>query len=112
MLLLGYKPRSPLDFLKENGLLAVEGQRELRARPLEVATHHKAARDTIKWSTDRQAFQFDKGCKPPQLKVGDKVLINPHSLELVETKGKGRLLPSPPTPEGACERICLAQPDE
>ena len=28
----------------------------------------------------------------PQLEVGDEVLINPHSLELVETKGKGRKL--------------------
>ena len=41
---------------------------------------------------DRQAFQYDKGCKPPQLEVGDEVLINPHSLELVETKSKGRKL--------------------
>ena len=91
-LLLGYKPHSPLDFLKEHGLLAVEGQHELRARLLEVAAHREAARDAIKRSTDRQAFQFDKGCKLLQLEVGDEVLINPHSLELVETKGKGRKL--------------------
>ena len=91
-LLLGYKPRSPLDFLKEHGLSAVEGQHELRARLLELAAHREAARDAIKRSTDRQAFQFDKGRKPPQLEVGDEVLINPHSLELVEAKGKGRKL--------------------
>ena len=91
-LLLGYKPCSPIDFLKEHGLAAVEGQHELRTRLLELAAHREAARDAIKRSTDRQAFQFDKGRKPPQLKVGDEVLINPHSLELVETKGKGHKL--------------------
>ena len=91
-LLLGYKPRSPLDFLKESGLSAIEGQPKLRARLLELSAHRKSARDTIKHSTDHQAFQFDKGCRPPQLKVGDEVLINSHLLELIETKGKGRKL--------------------
>ena len=91
-LLLGYKPRSPLDFLKEHGLSLVHGQHELRNRLLELVTHREAARDAIKRSTDRQAFQYDKGRKPPQLEVGDEVLINPHSLELVETKSKGRKL--------------------
>src|SRR5580693_8303172 len=89
-LLLGYKPRSPLDYLKEHGLSIKESQPDLRARLLELAAHREAARDAIKRSTDRQAFQFDKGRKPPQLGVGDEVLLN--SLELVETKGKGRKL--------------------
>src|SRR5580693_959219 len=91
-LLLGYKPRSPLDYLKEHGLSTKKGQPDLRTRLLELAAHREAARDAIKHSTDRQAFQFDKGRRPPQLEVGDEVLINPHSLELVETKGKGRKL--------------------
>jgi hypothetical protein len=91
-LLLGFKPRSPLDFLKEHGLSFTQGQEELRTRLLELAAHRESARDAIKRSTDRQAFQYDKRRKPPQLEVGDEVLINPHSLELVETKGKGRKL--------------------
>ena len=92
VLLLGYKPRSPLDFLQECGLSTIEGQHELRTRLMELTAHREAARDAIKCRTDRQAFQFDKGCRPPQLEVGNEVLINPHSLELIETKGKGRKL--------------------
>jgi hypothetical protein len=91
-LLLGYKPRSPLDFLKERGLEVTDGQRELRTRILDLAAHREAARDAIKRSADRQAFQYDKGRRAPRLGVGDEVLINPHALELIESKGKGRKL--------------------
>ena len=91
-LLLGYKPRSPLDFLKEHGLTIVEGQQELRARLMKLVAHRESARDAIKRSTDRQAFQYDKGRRAPQLKVGNEVLLNPHVLELIEAKGKGRKL--------------------
>lgn len=42
---------------------------------MELAAHHKAARDAIKHNSDCQAFQYDKGCKAPQLEVGDEVLI-------------------------------------
>jgi hypothetical protein len=45
------------------------------------------ARDAIKHSADRQAYQFDKGCKAPNLELGDEVLINPHTLELINKKG-------------------------
>jgi len=91
-LLLGYKPRSPLDFLKERGLNVTKGQSDLRARLAELAAHREAARDAIQRSTDRQAYQYDKRRRAPQLEVGDEVLINPHALELIETKGKGRKL--------------------
>lgn len=59
---------------------------------MELAAHREAARDTIKCSADRQAFQYDKGCRAPQLEVGNKVLLNPHALELIETKGNGHKL--------------------
>ena len=91
-LLLGYKPRSPLDFLKEHGLTVLDGQHSLRSRLMDLAAHREAARDAIQRSADRQAFQHDKGRKAPQLDLGDEVLINPHALELIETKGKGRKL--------------------
>jgi len=91
-LLLGYKPRSPLDFLKEQGLTVSKGQPNLRVRLMELAAHRDAARDAIKRSTDRQAFQYDKRRKAPLLETGDEVLINPHALELIEAKGKGRKL--------------------
>ncbi|HEX9613546.1 MAG TPA: reverse transcriptase domain-containing protein [Candidatus Bathyarchaeia archaeon] len=91
-LLLGYKPRSPLDFLKEHGLTVLEGQHSLRSRLMDLVAHREAARDAIQRSADRQAFQYDKGRRAPQLDLGDEVLINPHALELIETKGKGRKL--------------------
>ena len=41
---------------------------------------------------DKQAYYYDRGRCQPNLKEGDEVLINPHSLELVDVKGKSRKL--------------------
>ena len=46
----------------------------------------------IKHNADRQAYQFDKGQRAPKLNIGDEVLINPHSLELINEKGASRKL--------------------
>ena len=54
----------------------------------ELSSHRDAARDTIKRSADQQAYQFDKGQRAPTLVMGDKVLINLHSLELVNKAGQ------------------------
>ena len=91
-LLMGYKPKSPLDFLLEKGLVASKGVPDLEARVRELEAHREAARDAIKHSADRQAYQFDKGRKAPKLEIGDEVLINPHSLELINEKGYSRKL--------------------
>ena len=91
-LLLGYKPRSPLDFLAASGLETSKGQPDLRRRMVELASRRNAARDAIKRSADRQAYQFDKGRRAPDLVVGDEVLINPHSLEWVNESGRSRKL--------------------
>jgi hypothetical protein len=87
MLLMGYKPKSPLNFLAEKGLTVSEGIPDLQIRIRDLEAHREAARDAIKHSADCQAYQFDKGCKAPELEVGDEVLIKPHSLELVNEKG-------------------------
>jgi hypothetical protein len=91
-LLLGYKPRSPLDFLVKKGLTVSEGSPDLQRRVRELNAHRSTAQDAIKHSTDRQAYQFDKGHRAPNLEVGDEVLINPHSLELIRDKGCSRKL--------------------
>ena len=91
-LLLGFKPRTPLDFLAESGRKAVEHHSETLNRVNELVAHRDAARDAIKRSADRQAYQFDKGRRTVELQVGDEVLINPHSLELVDVKGHSRKL--------------------
>lgn len=42
---------------------------------------------------DQQVRSYNKGRKPvPLLKKGDRVLVNPHALEWVESKGEGRKL--------------------
>ena len=91
-LLLGYKPRSPLDFLAMSGLEVTRGLPNLTRRVGELASHRDAARDTITHSADKQAYQFDKGRKALNLAIGDEVLINPHSLELINEAGRSRKL--------------------
>ena len=87
-LLMGYKPRSPLDFLATSGLEIAKGQPDLLRRVNELSSHRDAARDAIKRSVDRQAYQFDKGRKALNLAIRDEVLINPHSLELINESGR------------------------
>jgi hypothetical protein len=91
-LLMGYKPRSSLDFLAKDGITASEGIPNLLSLVRELDTHRNAARDTIKHSADRQAYQFDKGRRVPSLEIGDEVLINLHTLELINKKGFSRKL--------------------
>jgi hypothetical protein len=91
-LLLGYKPRTPLDLLAEDGLAVTKSNSPLQARVKELIAHRDAARDALQQNADKQAFQFDKGRRSLSLSVGDEVLINPHTLELVDIKGRSRKL--------------------
>jgi hypothetical protein len=91
-LLLGYKPRMPLDYLTDDSQTITEGHAGLQTCVWELKAHREAARDAIRKSVDKQAYQYDKGCRAPTLKVGDEVLINPHSLELVDIKGRSHKL--------------------
>jgi hypothetical protein len=91
-LLLGYKPRTPLDLLAEDGLAVTKSNSPLQARVKELIAHRDAARDALQRNADKQAFQFDKGRRSLSLSVGDEVLINPHTLELVDIKGRSRKL--------------------
>ena len=55
--------------------------------------HRESAKRAIARAQDQQARMFNKGRKPiPDLKKGDKVLVNPHALEWVESKGEGKKL--------------------
>jgi hypothetical protein len=91
-LLLGYKPHTPLDYLTDDSQTITEGHAGLQTHVKELKAHREAARDAIRKSVDKQAYQYDKGRCAPTLKVGDEVLINPHSLELVDVKGRSRKL--------------------
>jgi Integrase zinc binding domain/Integrase core domain len=91
-LLLGYMPWTLLHLLREQaGPLST-------ASPL--ANNHIStlkvcrdlARDAIMKAANIQAYHYDKKRRAILYKVGDKVLINPHSLELVDVKGVGHKL--------------------
>ena len=90
-LLLGFKPHSPSDLLHESRLEFTDGLLELCRRLTELASHREAAeaaRNALKCSLNKQAYYYDRGRRQPNLKEGNEVLINPHSLELVDVKGK------------------------
>ena len=87
-LLLGFKPHSPSDLLHESRLEFTDSLPELHQRLTELASHCEAACDALKCSLDKQAYYYNWGRCQPNLKEGDEVLINPHSLELADVKGK------------------------
>ncbi|KAJ3474331.1 hypothetical protein NLI96_g12517 [Meripilus lineatus] len=90
-LLLGYEPKSPLDFL--NGQSTAVRRHALGERFIEVLQmHRESARRAIAQSQVKQARSYNKGRKAMTFEVGDWVLINPHSLEWVESKGEGAKL--------------------
>jgi hypothetical protein len=91
-LLFGFKPRTPLDFLADKGLDALAEYPDARARLKDLHAHRQAARDAIQKSLDKQAYFHDQGRQPARLQVGDEVLLNPHTLELVDVKGPSRKL--------------------
>ena len=95
-LLLGFHPRTPLDFLgtKRNDDVVGRALSPEAVTFLEnMAMHRDSARCAIAKAQDQQACSYNKGRKPvPPLKKGDRVLINPHALEWIESKGEGRKL--------------------
>lgn len=93
-LLRGFEPKTPSDFL-----LPVGNQTErILADGVEsylsnLQMHRENARLAIAKAQDEQAKYYNRGRRPtPRFKVGDRVLVNPHSLEWVEAKGDGKKL--------------------
>jgi hypothetical protein len=59
----------------------------------ELRVHRENARLAIARAQDEQSKYFNRGRRDiPEFKVGSKVLINPHSLEWIESKGDGAKL--------------------
>ena len=95
-LLLGFHPQTPLDFIGtwnlddiNNHTLGPEAITFLE----NFAMHRESERQAIVKAQDLQVKSFNKGQKPiPNLRKGDKVLVNPHALEWIESKGEGKKL--------------------
>jgi hypothetical protein len=94
-LLYGFQPRAPLDFLIMN---AVRKDRLYSTTPgankflEELNMHREAARLAVARAQVKQADHFNKGRRIEEFQVGSLVLVNPHSLEWVESKGEGAKL--------------------
>ena len=95
-LLLGFNPRTPLDLIgtKRNDDVANRALSPEAVTFLEnLAMHRDSARQAIAKAQEQQVRSYNKGRKPvPLLKKGDHVLVNPHALEWIESKGEGRKL--------------------
>jgi hypothetical protein len=96
LLLYGFEPKAPLDFLlpKEWSKSAPVGMRKETSAYLEdLRIHRENTRLAIAKAQTEQAKFFNRGRKEvPAFKVGSEVLVNPHSLEWLESKGEGAKL--------------------
>jgi hypothetical protein len=96
LLLYGFEPKAPLDYLlpKDWSNTGTLGMRKEASAYLEdLRVHRENARIAIARAQDDQAKYFNRGRKEiPEFRVGSKVLINPHSLEWLESKGEGAKL--------------------
>jgi hypothetical protein len=96
LLLYGFEPKTPLDFLipKDPKTGVSYGMSNQSSEYLErLKMHREAARDAIAKAQAEQSKHYNKGRRDvPEFKVGSRVLINPHSLEWVESKGEGAKL--------------------
>ena len=57
-----------------------------------LKVHWTLARDSLAWAISSQAWAHDSWCQSDEFEVGDEVLVNPHSLDLVDVKGTGHKL--------------------
>ena len=100
--LLGFHPCTPLDFIgtkRNDEIMNCALSPEAVTFLENMAMHRDSARQVIAKAQDQQARSYNKGRKPvPPMKKGDCVLVNPHALEWVESKGG--LYPKPQIPCG------------
>ena len=94
-LLYGFHPRTPLDFLAPEKASTTSYSLTPNAMTFleTLAMHRDSARRAIAVAQDKQATQYNKSRRPVlDLKKGSRVLVNPHSLEWVDSKGTGAKL--------------------
>ena len=53
----------------------------------EFETYRSQARQALQFAQVAQKSEYDQGCSHLEVEVGDRVLINPHSLNLVRELG-------------------------
>ena len=93
-LLYSFEPRSPANHILRDSRSIMRPPFSQPAREFvqELEVHHALARDALARSLAGQARAYDQKRRPEEYEVGDEVLMNPHSLGLVDVKGSGRKL--------------------
>jgi hypothetical protein len=96
LLLYGFEPKAPLDYLvpRDVAAKASYGMSKQSSQYLEaIQMHWENARLSLARAQEEQAQYYNHGRREvPEIEVGSKVLVNPHSLEWVESKGEGSKL--------------------
>jgi hypothetical protein len=89
----GFVPKAPLDFLLPKDIVPVGMRKETSVYLEQLRIHRESARLAIARAQNEQAKYYNRGRRDiPDFKVGSRVLINPHSLEWIESKGEGAKL--------------------
>jgi hypothetical protein len=91
-LLYGFTPKGPLDFANPNSKrmrLLRDHQMNLDFFLLDLETHRSMACDSIAAAQAKQAAAYNAGRRDLVFQPGDLVLVNPHTLEWLESKGAG-----------------------
>jgi hypothetical protein len=94
-LLYGFTPKGPLDYANPHARrmqLLREGREDIDTFLTDLETHRQMARDSIAAAQETQAHAYDAGRRHIEFAKGSKVLVNPHSLEWLESKGAGAKL--------------------
>jgi hypothetical protein len=87
-LLMGFKPRLPSSLLIEEGSLSVGAESRIK----ELNLRREWAREAIREAQKQQIRNHNTHHQEVTFQVGDLVLIDPHRLNLWESKGEGRKL--------------------
>jgi len=97
-LVYGFQLRTLLDFIlpesaREGNNPSYSLSQESNNFLATLAMHRDSTHRAIAKAQDEQAQQYNKGRRPvPGFKKGDKVLVNPHSLDWIDAKGSGNKL--------------------
>jgi hypothetical protein len=88
----GFTPKGPLDYANPRARriqLLRAGQEDINSFLTDLETHRQMARDAITAAQEKQAHAYDAGRRHVEFEKGSQVLVNPHSLEWLESKGAG-----------------------
>ena len=91
----GFQPKTPLDFLLPKETAESAGHTDslnsaARNFLMSIVMHWDSTCRAIAKAQDEQLLQFNKGRRPVlDFKQGDRVLVNPHTLDWVDSKGAG-----------------------